>query len=702
MRIMSIALGGCISACPEYGITQDTGGHIAYILGEMTALAERDDVVSAEIVTRLFDCAALGRKHAEIREHISDKLMITRIDSGNRNYLAKEELAADRAAFTAALIADLTTRTHRPDIIHAHFADAAEVAKAVRDVFGIPFIYTAHSLGRDKAASLDVIDQAMNSRIAEEAAAIVSADAIIGSSRDECERQLLAYPGARIGTIHRITPGTRTQFIDHRAKAQALIAPFLRNPARPVILAIARPVWKKNIAALVEAFGNDPHLKAAANLVIVAGQRRNAETCDTEQGDVFRDLVERIDAHDLYGGVAYPKHHDDEHIAGLYQLAASSRGVFANPALIEPYGLTVVEAAAYGLPVVATRYGGTVDTVTELGHGELVDPRSPQDIAAAIRRLLDDNAYWDQCAANGQSNAQAHTWNAFADQFTTIARSIIAPAAIATAAEPIGVAPRYLLACDLDNTLTGCATGAAKFRKMLESRPNIVFAVATGRSLVEARRLMRQWDLPEPAVWITDVGTRVYWPGDNGPALDTAFPHNVSSDWETAEIFAAADRIDGLTLQPDYDQNSFKCSWFYNDPASVTALHRAIDARQLSARVIASHGRLLDVLPREAGKGAAVLHVAAQLQIARSHILAAGDSGNDIDMLHAASHPIVVANRSHELAEWVADNRVHLSPAMNANGVVEGTEAYFACKAQPRLPSLERDTVGLSLARLAA
>ena len=108
------------------------------------------------------------------------------------------------------------------------------------------------------------------------------------------------------------------------------------------------------------------------------------------------------------------------------------------------------------------------------------------------------------------------------------------------------------------------------------------------------------------------------------------------------------------------------------------------------------------MLPREAGKGAAVLHVAAQLQIARSHILAAGDSGNDIDMLHAASHPIVVANRSQELAEWIADNRVHLSPAMNANGVVEGTEAFFACKSRPRLPSLERDTVGLSLARLAA
>jgi hypothetical protein len=34
--------------------------------------------------------------------------------------------------------------------------------------------------------------------------------------------------------------------------------------------------------------------------------------------------------------------------------------VFINPALVEPFGLTLIEAAAHGLPVVATANGGPV------------------------------------------------------------------------------------------------------------------------------------------------------------------------------------------------------------------------------------------------------------------------------------------------------------------------------------------------------
>ena len=160
--------GGCLTADPAYGITEDTGGHITYILGAMRALSRRDDVTSAEIVTRLFDEPHLGSIHAQSSEEVSPKLTITRIDSGNRAYLCKEELARDRAAFTRALIADLEARADLPDIIHAHFSDAADVARAIRKRFGIPFIYTAHSLAHDKAAAMGDRCAEMADRLAEE------------------------------------------------------------------------------------------------------------------------------------------------------------------------------------------------------------------------------------------------------------------------------------------------------------------------------------------------------------------------------------------------------------------------------------------------------------------------------------------------------------------------------------------------------
>ena len=128
MRVLAIALGGCLRAPPvPYGMTEDTGGHIAYILGAMAALARDPRVTRADIATRLFDEPALGRIHAATRESIGPKSEIVRIDSGDRRYLAKEDLARDRDAFTRALIAHLRGADHLPDIIHAHFADAAPV-----------------------------------------------------------------------------------------------------------------------------------------------------------------------------------------------------------------------------------------------------------------------------------------------------------------------------------------------------------------------------------------------------------------------------------------------------------------------------------------------------------------------------------------------------------------------------------------------
>ena len=334
MHILAIALGGCLRAPPvRYGITEDTGGHIAYILGAMAALARDPRVTRADIVTRLFDDPALGNVHAQPREAISAKSEIIRIDSGNRHYLAKEDLARDRAAFTRALIEFLRASDRRPDIIHAHFADAADVARQVRNELGIPFIYTAHSLAHDKAAMMQN-SPALAARLKEEDRAIAAADAIIASSRDECERQLPAYPSARFDRIHRLRPGVDVADVRRSdlIRARRLVEPFLRQPSRPMILAIARPVHKKNLVRLVEAFGSSRELSARANLVILPGLRAGVKRGEAEHREVLIDLVDAIDRHDLHGVAAWPSRHDSRQVAAMYELARRSRGVFVNPA----------------------------------------------------------------------------------------------------------------------------------------------------------------------------------------------------------------------------------------------------------------------------------------------------------------------------------------------------------------------------------
>ena len=59
-------------------------------------------------------------------------------------------------------------------------------------------------------------------------------------------------------------------------------------------------------------------------------------------------------------------------ISDIYSLAKRTTGVFVNIALQEPFGLTLIEAAVHGAPIVATKHGGPVDIIKTLkacNHG---------------------------------------------------------------------------------------------------------------------------------------------------------------------------------------------------------------------------------------------------------------------------------------------------------------------------------------------
>ena len=676
MRVMAIALGGCISGQPNYGITEDTGGHITYILGAMQALARQPDVTDAEIVTRLFDAPEYGNSHSQPVEYLGANLRITRIDSGNRSYLAKERLAADRNAFTQALLRDLHERDVLPDVIHAHFSDAADVALSVREEFGIPVVYTPHSLGIEKAGTGTVFSPELQRRVEEEDRIIGAVDAIVASSRDECERQLASYPSANCETIWSVRPGidqTRASAQDI-ASASALIAPFLRDTAKPIILAIARPVKKKNLAALVRAFAEHPSLRDDANLVIVPGLRSSIDGGEEEQAEVMRELVNEIDLHNLHGCVAYPKRHSKGDVRGLYALAARSRGVFVNPALIEPYGLTILEAAVHGLPVVATRNGGPADIVAELQHGEVVDPTDTSAIGSTVSKLIKNPTLWQTASDNGSQRVQAVQWETYAAQFLRICRTLVKPNRVATI--PLR-SQKHLVLCDIDNTLTGCRRSSEELRRYLHGRSDLVFGIATGRSLVEAKRLVLEWDLAMPEVWITSVGSEVYWHTATGLQRDCDFAGRLERDWDVEQIAELMADIPHTRPQPAIEQREFKQSYFVENPASVSLMRQRLRDSGLSARIIYSHGNLLDIVPLAAGKGEAMRHVSRKLNIPLDRVIVAGDSGNDIDMIEACPNAVIVANCERELRAMATHGRAYLAKRKHAAGVLEGIQAHM-------------------------
>eukprot|EP00803_Ostreobium_quekettii_P007884 evm.model.scf_2113.2 EVM.evm.TU.scf_2113.2 scf_2113:13778-22052(-) len=192
---------------------------------------------------------------------------------------------------------------------------------------------------------------------------------------------------------------------------------FLRNHGKPVVLAMSRPDAKKNIATLVKAFGSNAVLRELANLVLIMGNRDSIDTMAPGSATVLEEVLKLIDAYDLYGSVAYPKHHGQDDISDIYRLAAATRGVFTNVALQECFGLTLIEAAAHGVPIVATKHGGPVDIVSALQNGILVDPTDASEVSGALLKIVTTPALWDTYSRSGLAHILTYSWPSHCRQY---------------------------------------------------------------------------------------------------------------------------------------------------------------------------------------------------------------------------------------------------------------------------------------------
>ncbi|KAL3635132.1 sporulation-specific protein 4 [Castilleja foliolosa] len=332
-----------------------------------------------------------------------------------------------------------------PYVIHGHYADAAEVAARLSAILNVP-------MGRFTRDDINTTYK-ITRRIEAEEYALDSADIVVTSTRQEIEEQWGLYDGFDVQLERKlrvrrrrgvsclgrymprmvIPPGMDfssvmaqdslevdgdlksligTDMIHKRPipPIWSEIMRFFMNPHKPMILALSRPDPKKNVTNLLKAFGECQPLRELANLTLILGNRDNIEDMSNSSSSVLTTVLKLIDKYDLYGQVAYPKHHTQPQVPEIYRLAAKTKGVFINPALVEPFGLTLIEAAAYGLPIVATENGGPFDIIKALNNGLLVDPHDHNSISDALLKLVADKSLWNECRKNGLKNIHKFSW----------------------------------------------------------------------------------------------------------------------------------------------------------------------------------------------------------------------------------------------------------------------------------------------------
>ena len=85
------------------------------------------------------------------------------------------------------------------------------------------------------------------------------------------------------------------------------------------------------------------------------------------------------------------------------------------------FGISFIEAAAAGKPSIAGRSGGARDAVADGETGILVDPESPEKLAAAIKRLLSDTPLREGMGARGRERVERHfSWKDRAKEFALL------------------------------------------------------------------------------------------------------------------------------------------------------------------------------------------------------------------------------------------------------------------------------------------
>lgn len=686
----------------ELGRDADTGGQTTYVVELMRALARHREIGQVDLLTRLIIDPALSSDYSQPVEDIGNGARIFRLPFGPSHYVRKELLWLHLDQLVDRSLHFLRQQGRLPDLIHTHYADAGYVGQQLSQLLGIPQIHTGHSLGRPKQSRLlasgrkkTAIERQFNfeRRITAEEDLLVNVAMVITSTRQEVTEQYGMYHNHASARFVVIPPGTDIARFSPPGRRKInsnvthMVDKFLSDPVKPMILAICRPAIHKNLKGLIDAYGSSSVLQEKANLVIVAGNRDDIRELDEASQKILRELLLDIDRYDLWGRVAIPKHHNAEDVPELYRLAARRRGVFVNPALTEPFGLTLIEAAASGLPFVATEDGGPRDIVANCCNGLLVNPLDSTAIAFALDSALSDKQQWRLWAKNGVAGARRHySWDAHVNKYVKEVRKLLRrdrkrmrrqiAFTMQDGKSPMPLARKALIS-DIDNTLIGNKKGLQQLIAWLKNHAgSIVFGIATGRSLESAVNVLKNARVPIPNVLITSVGSEINYSYKLQP--DIGWANRIAHLWRREALEQVLSDIPGLTLQSAGNQRKFKLS--YNVASekmpSLQELYRLLREHRLHARLIYSHDKFLDVLPVRASKGHAIRYLAYKWELPLENFLVVGDSGNDKEMLLGDTLGIVVGNHGMELEQLRGMERIYFACGHQADGILEGLAHY--------------------------
>jgi glycogen(starch) synthase len=283
-------------------------------------------------------------------------------DFGVRFYAAEIPRGFSPAAMGATREVAAAYRAHRPDLIHAHGAQAGVVARLARPARpAAPLIHTPHRYAFDDGAGRTARNLGYEGL---ERALMPLASRVLCVC--EAEREIAERIGAR-GRARVVHNGIEPL---RPAPLQPDLARFAAGG--PLIVAVSELFARKGVEVLLAAM---PAIRSAhpGTRLIVAGEgpdRAAVESARERCG---------VAGYTMLAG----------HVEGVAGLLGAA-DVYVNPALAEAFPYGVLEAMSAGRACVVTDAGGTAEAILDGESGVVVPTADPDRLAAAVVALLAD------------------------------------------------------------------------------------------------------------------------------------------------------------------------------------------------------------------------------------------------------------------------------------------------------------------------
>ncbi|MBD2254859.1 glycosyltransferase [Nostoc parmelioides] len=438
----------------------DFGGQLIYVKQLALEIAQKGHMV--DILTRQIIDPDWPEFASEFETYPGvDNVRIIRLAAGPKEFLPKELLWTYLINdWVPNILKFYQQQGGLPDAMTAHYGDGGLCGVLIEDKTGIPFTFTAHSLGAQKMDKLEVtpdnleqIDEQFHFKyriLAERLSMNRSAINITSTQQERFEQYShRVYRGAvDVDNDNRfavIPPGVDFSIFGSQIHSQneevtqefvqGQLARDIAHSRRdlPMIVSSSRLEPKKNLLGLVQAFAHSHKLQEQANLVLLTGgldDPLREDASDDIAQEVLIPIRQIVEQSNLWGKISAFSLPDQaqESLAATYRFMAQRHSVFALTALYEPFGLAPLEAALTGLPVVATGNGGPSESLQDSEHhyAVLIDPQDPVDIARGLEQLLSSQQQWEYFSHAGQQRVlNTYTWETTAQKYLSLIEEIV-------------------------------------------------------------------------------------------------------------------------------------------------------------------------------------------------------------------------------------------------------------------------------------